>query len=185
MPYVLRYFGFNNSMLLQNKKLKIQKTWGSEDKVYQTDTIRPTVTAQHIFRMILWSEVQQSIEERGARKPEIPSLEDSGPEATFQEVLHTRGQHHLPVEDQTPTLVFTSCLSTDSYEWSQAWKLTWEVKILISFHSYFWTIFKFASISSSDELWSLTEWLTDWLTDWVGQSYTTSVIIIEIEIGTE
>ena len=28
-------------MLLQNKKQEIQKTWGTEDKVYQTDTIRP------------------------------------------------------------------------------------------------------------------------------------------------
>ena len=43
MSYVLRYIGFNNSMILQNKKLKIQKTRGREDKLYQTETIRPTV----------------------------------------------------------------------------------------------------------------------------------------------
>ena len=30
-------------MLLQNKKQKIQKKWGTEDKVYQTDTIRPVI----------------------------------------------------------------------------------------------------------------------------------------------
>ena len=45
MSYVLRSFGFNNSILLQHKKLKIQKTWGTEDKVYKTDTTRPTVSA--------------------------------------------------------------------------------------------------------------------------------------------
>ena len=34
MLYVLRYFGFNNSILLQQKKFRIQKTWGTDDKLY-------------------------------------------------------------------------------------------------------------------------------------------------------
>ena len=29
-------------MLLQHKKLKVQKTWGTEDKLYQIDTTIPT-----------------------------------------------------------------------------------------------------------------------------------------------
>ena len=41
MSNVLRYFGFNNSMVLPNRKLKIQKTQVTEDKVYQTETIHP------------------------------------------------------------------------------------------------------------------------------------------------
>ena len=41
MSYVYRSFGSNNSMLLQHKKLKIQKKWGTEDELYQIDTILP------------------------------------------------------------------------------------------------------------------------------------------------
>ena len=42
MSFVLRYFGFDNSMVLQHQKLKIQKTRGTENKMYQTDATRPT-----------------------------------------------------------------------------------------------------------------------------------------------
>ena len=41
MSYVLRYFKFNNSMVLYYKKLRIQKTLDTDDKVYKTDTNRP------------------------------------------------------------------------------------------------------------------------------------------------
>ena len=44
MSYVLRSFGFNSSMLLQHQKLRIQKTLGTADKVYKSDTTRPPVS---------------------------------------------------------------------------------------------------------------------------------------------
>ena len=38
---IMRLLGFNNSMILQRRKLRIQKTWGIEDKMYQIDTTCP------------------------------------------------------------------------------------------------------------------------------------------------
>ena len=43
MSNVLRSFGFNKYMLLDHKKLKLQKTYGTEDKLYQIDTTLPAV----------------------------------------------------------------------------------------------------------------------------------------------
>ena len=43
MSNVLRSFGSNNIKSLQHKKLRIQKTWGTEDKLYPIDTILPAL----------------------------------------------------------------------------------------------------------------------------------------------
>ena len=49
MSYVLRSFGINNSMLLQHTKLRIQKTWGTEDK---TDTSRHALCCRQLHELL-------------------------------------------------------------------------------------------------------------------------------------
>ena len=47
MSNILRSFGYNNGMLLQHKKLKVQKAGGTEDKLYKIDITLPNVCFSH------------------------------------------------------------------------------------------------------------------------------------------
>ena len=65
----------------------------------------------------------------------------------------------------------------------QVWCFTCHMSSVRCHMAYF-LVFRCASISSSDDCHSLTDWLTHSLADWKW-SYTTSVLIIDIEIVTE
>ena len=55
MSNVLRSFRLNISIVLQSSKLRIQKTQGTEDKVYQIDTTRPVLPLSYQTAAHQWT----------------------------------------------------------------------------------------------------------------------------------
>ena len=73
ITYVLRSYGSNKYMLLQHKKLKVQKTWGTEDKLYQIGRNIPESQSERYRLAVKSSENCISIAEEALRV--FPMLE--------------------------------------------------------------------------------------------------------------